>query len=101
MVKLRLVDAVSVLFALAFFVAPHSCQSGSTNFLQLFLEANNGTSVEISKECSRHLDIIMKAVHDHSFWAAKCTCVLLVTNSRQSLYLISNCIPSNGCFRKD
>lgn len=73
------------LLVLAILVPPHACQSGSTNFLQLFLEANNGSLLpsatngstpsiveETSAQCAMDLRLINSAVNEHSFWATKC-----------------------------
>lgn len=67
------------LLVVALLIAPHSCQSGSTNFLQLFLEASNGsllangsTAPEISDRCTSDLKLIDSAIQEHSNWATKC-----------------------------
>lgn len=72
----KVVIAIIVLFASV--IPPGQCQSGSTNFLQLFLETaddlyNSSIAMNgISPHCLGDLKIIQIAVDEHSMWTTKC-----------------------------
>lgn len=83
-----IVKITAFLLVVSSLIPLHSAQSGSTNFLQLFLEANNGqlqtsangteTRPQISFQCRSDLTLINEAVDEHSHWTTKRECQISI-----------------------
>lgn len=90
---------IAILTLLASVISPGQCQSGSTNFLQLFLEtadelhnSNSSSSItinNISPLCLTDLKLIHVAVNEHSMWATKCE--WSISSSLSLSEVVSNC----------